>query len=58
MKISLTNACISKGHIRMRLQVGESAPNISLMTMHDVTVQLADVWQPGGVIISFLRHFG
>jgi len=42
----------------MRLQVGDTAPNVQLRTMHDTPVHLAEIWQPGGVIISFLRHFG
>jgi peroxiredoxin len=42
----------------MRLQIGDNAPNMSLLNMQDTTVLLADVWQPHGLIISFLRHFG
>ncbi|MFN5059053.1 MAG: hypothetical protein ACK5GU_03960 [Chloroflexota bacterium] len=42
----------------MRLQVGDVAPNIQLTDMHETPVQLAEMWQPRGLIISFLRHFG
>ncbi|MFZ9856897.1 MAG: hypothetical protein ACO3F2_01010 [Roseiflexaceae bacterium] len=42
----------------MQIQVGDSAPNVQLIDMHGTSVQLADLWQPHGLIISFLRHFG
>lgn len=42
----------------MRLHIGDAAPNVPLITMDDATVHLAELWQPGGLIISFLRHFG
>jgi hypothetical protein len=42
----------------MRLHVGDAAPNVQLIDMHDTLVHLTDKWQPRGLIISFLRHFG
>jgi len=42
----------------MRVSIGDNAPNVQLTTMHDASVQLAELWQPHGVILSFLRHFG
>jgi peroxiredoxin len=42
----------------MRVNVGDTAPNVQLTTMNDTTVHMAELWQPNGVIVSFLRHFG
>ncbi len=42
----------------MRIRVGDLAPQVHLLDMHDVQVSLAELYQPHGLVISFLRHFG
>lgn len=41
-----------------RIQVGDIAPNLQLITPQSQPVVLADLWQNGGLVLSFLRHFG
>lgn len=40
------------------LQVGQSAPDVTVLDIHGQPIQLASLWQNGPVLLSFLRHFG
>lgn len=41
-----------------RLQIGDSAPNITLSDIQGNPVQIADYWADGPTLVTFLRHFG
>ncbi len=40
------------------LQVGDLAPDITLLNGRGQTVSLASYWKQGTVLLVFLRHFG
>lgn len=44
--------------IESRLQPGDKAPNVPVLNADGQTVNLADTWQEGPVLLTFLRHFG
>jgi|GEM_PF-2090815 len=41
-----------------RLQVGDRAIDAELPDLHGAPHTLSVLWQPQGIILSFLRHFG
>jgi hypothetical protein len=41
-----------------RWQMGDSAPDLTMTDVHGVNYDLHTAWQKGGLVISFLRHFG
>lgn len=43
---------------KVRWQVGDSAPWLTMNDVNGVTHELHTTWQQGGLVISFLRHFG
>ncbi len=43
---------------KTRWQIGDDAPNLIMTDVHGVAHDLQSTWQQGGLVISFLRHFG
>jgi hypothetical protein len=43
---------------KTRWQIGDTAPDLTMTDIHGVAHELQTVWQHGGLVISFLRHFG
>ena len=43
---------------KTRWQIGDTAPDLTMTDIHGVAHDLQTVWQQGGLVISFLRHFG
>ena len=41
-----------------RLQVGDTAPDITVTDIHGAPVELATYWKGGPTLVTFLRHFG
>jgi len=44
--------------IESRLRPGGQAPNVPVLDADGQTVNLADTWREGPVLLTFLRHFG
>jgi peroxiredoxin len=42
----------------MRYQVGDSAPDSTMLDVEGNTVHLSQYWQKSPMVLSFLRHFG
>jgi hypothetical protein len=42
----------------VRWQIGDNAPQLTMTDVHGVAHDLQSAWQQGGLVISFLRHFG
>jgi hypothetical protein len=43
---------------KTRWQIGDMAPDLTMTDIHGVAHELQTAWQQGGLVISFLRHFG
>ncbi len=41
-----------------RLNVGDRAPNATVLDIQGQPVELSQLWQTGPVMLNFLRHFG
>ncbi len=41
-----------------RLNIGDPAPDYTLLSSSGDTVYLNNVWQNGPTVLTFLRHFG
>jgi peroxiredoxin len=42
----------------MQLAIGMSAPDFILTDKDGAAVSLANLWQSGPTVLTFLRHFG
>ncbi len=41
-----------------RLTLGQPAPDVTLVDIHNQPVQLAGFWANGPTLLNFLRHYG
>jgi hypothetical protein len=41
-----------------KLQVGQVAPNATVINVDEESVALASLWATGPTFLTFLRHFG
>ena len=46
------------GTVRMTIEIGQPAPNVTLANSEGNEVSLAELGRSGPVVVAFLRHFG
>jgi len=43
---------------KVRLEVGDQAPNGTAVSQDEESVELGSLWADGPTLLTFLRHFG